>query len=223
MLKPRKKITKKQLKEDKLVTFYFQAQEWLEVHGKTLAIVAAAVVLAIAGYAYYAYAQQNAEKKAGVDLARATRTLDAMDYQNAISQLSSVVDSYGSTTSGRMARLYLAQAFFQTKEHQKAKSNYKKFVSTFSGDEYLLAAAQSGYAACLEEEKKYAEAAKAYLDGVDSYDSVLGPGLLINAGRCFTLAGDEQNAKKAYQRVVDQFPKAAEKDDALMLLSMLGG
>ena len=58
MLKPRKQITKKQLKEDSLVTFYFKAQEWLEVHGKTLMIAAAAVLLAIAGFAYYLYAQK---------------------------------------------------------------------------------------------------------------------------------------------------------------------
>lgn len=223
MLKPRKKITKKQLKEDSLVTFYFKAQEWLDEHGKTLMIAAAAVVLAIAGFTYYLYAQTQAEKSASVDLARATRTLEAQDYQNAISQLSGIVDNYGRTTSGKIARLHLAQAFFQTKEYANAKNSYKKFISSFSGDKYFLAAAQAGVASCLETEKKHSEAAEAYLQAVDSYSSVLDPAMLLNAGRCFHEAGQKEKARKAFNRIIEEHPKAAEKDDAVMLLGLIGG
>jgi predicted negative regulator of RcsB-dependent stress response len=222
MLKPRKKITKKQLKEDTLVTFYFQAQEWLERNGKALMIGAAAIVLVAIGLVYYTFAQNKAEKSASVDLARATRTFESQDYPNAISQLSAIVDNYGRSTSGKMARLYLANAFFQSKEYANALKNYKKFVSSFSGDDYFLAAAQGGVAACLEQEQKYDQAGEAYLDAVDSYESVLSPSFLLNAGRCFSRAGDTAKARKAFNRVVDEFPKAAEKDDALMLLSMVG-
>ena len=223
MLKPRKQITKKQLKEDSLVTFYFKAQEWLEVHGKTLMIAAAAVLLAIAGFAYYLYAQTQAEKTASVDLARATRTLETQDYQNAISQLSGIVDSYGRTTSGKIARLHLAQAFFQTKEYANARSSYKKFISSFNGDDYFLAAAQGGMAACFEAEKKYDEAAETYLKAVDAYSSVLDPSMLLNAGRCFNEAGNKEKAKKALNRIIEEHPKAAEKDDALLLIGLLNG
>ena len=223
MLKPRKKITKKQLKEDKLVTFYFQTSEWLELHSKYLLMGVAAFVLIAAGIVYYTYAQSKAEKTASVDLARATRTLESLDYQNAISQLSAIVDSHGSTTSGKLARLHLANAFYQTKEYASAKKSYSKFTSSFSGDEHFLAAAQGGVAACLEQEKKYGEAAAAYVKAADSYDSVLAPGFLVNGGRCYSLAGNEAKARELYNRVVQDYPKAPEKDDALMLLSMIGG
>jgi predicted negative regulator of RcsB-dependent stress response len=223
MLKPRKKITKKQLKEDKLVTFYFQASEWLEKYSKYLLLGIAAIALVVAGVAYYGFSQTKAEKSASVDLARATRTLEALDYKSAISQLSAIVDSYGSTTSGKLARLHLANAFFQTKEYANAEKSYRKFISGFSGDEHFRAAAQGGVAACLEQEKKYAEAAEAYLDAAESYDSVLAPGFLVSAGRCYSLAGNDAKAKELYNRVVQDYPKAPEKDDALMLLSMIGG
>jgi len=222
MLKPRKKITKKQLKEDKLVTFYFQAQEWLEKNGKLLTMAAAAVVLVAAGVAYYSYAQVRAEKTASVDLARATRTFEAQDYQTAISQLSPIVDSYGSTTSGKMARLYLADAFFQTKEYANARKHYQKFASSFKGDDYFRAAAQGGVAACLEQEQKYAQAAAAYVDAAESWDSVLAPSMLLNAGRCYNRAGDSATARKTLNRLIEAYPKATEKEDALLLLSSLG-
>ncbi len=222
MLKPRKKITKKQLKEDKLVTFYFQAQEWLEQNGKVLLMAVGAVVLVAAGVAYYSFAQIKAEKTASVDLARATRTLEAQDYTNAISQLSPIVDSYGSTTSGKMARLYLANAFFQTKEYANARKHYAKFAGSFKGDDYFRAAALGGVAACLEQEKNLGEAAKTYLKAADSYKSVLAPAMLLNAGRCYNQAGNAAEARKALTRLLDEYPKATEKDDAQMLLSMLG-
>lgn len=223
MLKPRKRITKKQLKEDKLVTFYFQAQEWLEKYSKHLMIGVAVVVVAVAAIAWYTTSQAKAEKTASADLARATRTLETFDYQNAISQLSSIVDSYGSTPSGTMARLHLANAFYQTREYANAKKSYAKFLSSFSGDDHFLAAAQGGIAACLEQEKSYGEAAKAYIKAAEKYDSVLAAGMLLNAGRCYAQAGDTGRARELYNRVVTDYPKATEKDDALMLLSLIGG
>jgi len=222
MLKPRKRITKKKLKEDKLVTFYFRASDWLEENSKYLFMGLAAIVLVAAAIIYFNYAQEKSEKNASVDLARATRTLETGDYQNAIAQLSSIVDNYGSSTSGTMARLYLANALFQTKEYNNAEKNYAKFISRFSGDEYLLAAAQGGIAASLQARKKWAEAAKAYEKAAEKYDSVLAPGFYIQAARCYTSLGDDRKAKSLYNKVIEEFPQATEKEEALMLLSMLG-
>ena len=156
-----------------------------------------------------------------MELARATRTLEAEDYQNAISQLSGIVDSYGRTTSGKIARLHLAQTFFQTKEYANAQKSYKKFISSFNGDDYFLAAAQGGMAACLEAEKKYGEAADAYIKAAESHSSVLDPAMLLNAARCYHEAGNQEKAKKALNRIIEEHPKATEKDDALLLLGLI--
>lgn len=222
MLKPRKRITKKKLKEDKLVTFYFKATQWLEDYSKYLMIAIAAIVVIAAAVVFYNYSQTKSEKTASVELARATRTLESGDFQNAIAQLSSIVDNNGGSTSGTMARLYLANAFFRNKDYVNAEKNYRKFASSFSGDDYFISAAQGGIAASLQAQKKYHEAAQVFEKAAGKYESVLAPNFLIQAGRCYANLGENAKAKAMYQKVIEDYPKATEKDEALMLLSMLG-
>lgn len=221
MLKPRKRITKKQLKEDKLVTFYFKATDWLERNTNFILYGVAAVLVIIAAFTYYAYSSNKAEKEASVEFAKATRTFESFDYQNAIAQFSNLVDNYGSTTSGKLGRFYLANCFYQTKDYANAEKNYKKFISNFSGGEHFLAAAQGGIAASLAQRQIYAEAAKAFEKAAHKYESVLTPNYLLQAAQCFSQSSNNVKAKELYNEIITKYPKSPEKDDALMLVSML--
>ena len=49
MLTPRKRITKKQLKEDKLVTLYAKSRDWVEANFKLVSGAAAVILLLIVG------------------------------------------------------------------------------------------------------------------------------------------------------------------------------
>ncbi|MBN2354847.1 tetratricopeptide repeat protein [candidate division KSB1 bacterium] len=221
MLKPRKRISKKKLKEDKLVTFYFKAVDKLEQNTNIVLGAAAAILIIVVGIAYYIYSNTKAEQLASVELSKATRIYEIGDYQNAIAQLSNVTDNYGSTPSGKIARFYLAKAFYQTEDYINAEKNYRRFLSGFSGDEHFLAAAQGGLAATLLQRQQYSEAAAAFIKAAEKYDSVLAPGFLIQAGRCFTLANNESRARKVYSEIVEKYPQSPEKDEAIMLSSML--
>lgn len=223
MLKPRKHLSKKELKEDKLVTFYSKATAWLEEY-KTYLIagIVGAAVLILAVF-FYLQTSEASEKAASVELIKATRFMETADAKSAIPMLSNLVKNYGRTTSGKFGRFYLANAFFQNKDYDNAKENYEKFISSFSGDDHFKAAASGGIAACLEEKKQYEDAAKAFVKAAEKYEkSVQAPLFLLKAGRCYALAGKPDKAKALYQRIVDDYPKAQEKDDALMQLSMLG-
>jgi len=221
MLKPRKRISKKQLKEDKLVTFYFKASDWLQENSQYLLWGAVVLVLATAGAVYFFYTSANAERDASVELSKATRSFENTDYQNAIAQLSNLVDNYGGTNSGKIGRFYLANSFYMTKDYENAEKNYKKFISVFSGDEHFLAAAEGGVAATLEQRNRPAEAAKAFERAATHYTSVLAPGFLIQAGHCYAEAGDKARARDMYDKVVKDYPKSSEKEEAVMLESML--
>jgi predicted negative regulator of RcsB-dependent stress response len=221
MLKPRKRITKKQLKEDKLVTFYFQASDWLQQNSQYLLWGVVALVLVASGAFYYFYTSANAERDASVELAKASRSYEGNDYQNAIAQLSNLVDNYGGTTSGKIGRFYLANSFYMTKDYENAEKNFKKFISGFSGDEHFLAAAEGGLASTLVQRNHPAEAAKAFEKAATRYTSVLAPGFLLQAGRCYTTAGDKAKAREMYDKVIKDYPKSTEKEEAVMLESMI--
>jgi len=222
MLKPRKRITKKQLKEDKLVTFYFQATSWIEKNSKYIYMGLGAILLVVVLLFVNARAKKSSESSASVELSRATRAYESGDYKNAITQLSNLVENYGGTRSGILSLLYLANSFYQNGDTENAIKNYKEFYSKFSGDEHLLASAMGGIAACLEQEKKYREAAEQYEKIVHKYPkAVQAPYFLLRSGRCFTLANDNGKAKQQFEKLVKDYPNAQEKEDALMLLAMI--
>lgn len=223
MLRPRKHLSKKELKEDKLVTFYAKATAWLENYKTYLIAGLAAVIVLALGVFFYFQSSQSSEKSASVELAKATRAYESGNLQSAIPMLSNLVKSHGRTTSGKIARFYLANAFFQSKDYDNATINYQKFIDSFSGDEHFQAAAHGGLAASLEEKKQYAEAAAAYSKAAEKYaDTVHAPLFLFKAGRCYQQAGKPEQSKILFQRIVDEFPKSAEKDEAVLQLAMLG-
>lgn len=221
MLKPRKRITKRKLKEDKLVTFYFKALDKLEQNAKLIFGVVGAVLIIIAGLVVYGYYDKKAEEQASVELVKAMRAYEIGDYQNAIAQLSVVTGNYGGSRSGKLARFYLANAFYQTNDFANAENNYRRFLSDFSGNDHFLAAAQGGVAASLVQQGRLAEAAKAYEKAAKKYDSVLAAGFLLQAGRCYSRANNPVKAKEMYELLIEKYPKAPEKDEAIVLLNML--
>jgi TolA-binding protein len=222
MLRPRKHISKQELKEDTLVTFYAKALKWVEDYRMMLIGGAVAIVVVVLGIFFYFQSSEDAEKAASVELAKATRIYESADIQNAIPLLSNLVKNYGSTYSGKLGRFYLANAFFQNKDYDNAKTNFEKFVSGFSGDSHFLAAAQGGAAACLEQKGQYAAAAEAYEKAADRYDeAVLAPQFLFKAARSYELAGQKAKSITMYKRVMEKYPKSPEKDDAQTQLSLL--
>ena len=48
MLKPKKRITRKEIKQDKLVTIYFKVNDWLNENSKYVVGVGIALVIIIA-------------------------------------------------------------------------------------------------------------------------------------------------------------------------------
>jgi len=222
MLKPRKRISKKQLKEDKLVTFYFKASSWLQDHTRVLTLGLAALVVVIVGATLYGNSRRSSEQAASVELARATRAYESKDYQNALTLLSNLVDSHGSTRSGKLGRLYLGQTFLLTNDYDNAQLHFEKFISSYKDESYLTAAAMKGVAACLEQKGDYAGAADYYQRAVKKYPkSILAPQLLLRAARCHALTDQRDQARALYDRIVADYPESQERDQALMLKSML--
>ena len=218
MLTPRKRITKRELKEDKLVTFYAKAREWAETNYKLISIISAVVVLLIAGSLFISNKRARSEVGAGLQLAKAIHAFDSSDYNGAIGLLSSIVDDNGGTKSGHIARLYLAQSLYRTNEYAAAEEHFKKAASQLQNDIHLKTSALSGVAASLEQQGKYAEAAAQYKKTVaKNPDAPMASYFILRAARCFEKAQDSTDARMLYDRLAVDYPESQEKDDALML------
>lgn len=222
MLTPRKRIRKKDLKEDKLVTLYFQAREWVEKHINYILGGAAGLLIILLGLFLLTYLNGKAERSAGIEFSQASKLYQASDYRNAVTQFSHIVDRYGRTSSGKLARYYLAQSLYKTDDYAAAQRQFKKFSSVFSAEDHLRTSALAGVAACLEEQGKYTQAAKQYQAIVKKYeDAPLAPYYLIRAARCCELSNDKAKAKELYKQLITQYPESREKDDAVLLSAQI--
>lgn len=222
MLAPRKRITKRDLKEDKLITFYAQVRNWTENNSKFVFAALAAIVVIIVASVIISQNRKQAEREASVEFAKAVRVYDTGDYQQALTMFNNLVENYGSTDSGTMGRLYLAKCFFKNDDFVNAREQYKKFASSFDDRQHFRAAALAGAASCLEAQEKYAKAAQEYEKIVKKYPDVpLASFYLFKAARCYSLANSKEKAETLYQKIVENYPESEEKDDALLLSSMM--
>jgi tetratricopeptide (TPR) repeat protein len=203
---------RKQQRQDRLVTFYARAWQFFDqnsglVYGALAALVA--VVLGVAGYLYYQNQQAAAAAEA---LAPAQATYASGNYQAALGAgqgqagLLEVVEDYGSTPAGNLARLMAADAYYKTDQPDKALD----LLEDFEVSETLYGAGGKALEATIHENREnFEQAATLYLEAAELYPTEeSAPDYLINAGRNFEAAGDYEAALDAYRRVEEEYPDA---------------
>lgn len=221
MLTPRKRIKKKDLKEDKLVTFYFKGRDWIEDNYKIIAGALAVVVLVIAIGIVMTNRSKRAESQASVEFAKAARVYQSNDYRNAADMFTTIVNNYGGTPSGKLSRFYLAQSLYKTEQYAEAAEHFKKFYSSFGADEHLKATAIAGHAACIEQQGNYEQAAKKYEDALNKYpDAPQAAHYALRAARSYEQAGNDEQARALYQKIIKEYPDSRQKDDAVFLSAL---
>ncbi|MFQ6112546.1 MAG: tetratricopeptide repeat protein [bacterium] len=221
MLKPRKKLTKRQIKQDKLVTYYFKATEYINQNSRIISTGVTAFVVILVAIFLYGKNQQDKEKKASVELTKARAEYFQNDYESALNILQNLVENFGGTKSAKEGVYYLANAYFQLKKYDEAQKYYLKYLDS-GGDDILEASALSGIAACYEETGKYLEAARTYKKAAEEYnEGFMAPQNLYNAARCFVLAGNKQAASEMLRQLIENYSNSSLKTDAEILLAEL--
>ncbi|MBN1464254.1 tetratricopeptide repeat protein [candidate division KSB1 bacterium] len=219
MLTPRKRITKKQLKEDKFITYSVQARDWIEENSRIVFGGIVVLVVILAAVFIINNMRVKAEMTASAELANAMRVFESRDYGNSVALFTGIVNSAGSTKSGRTARFFLAQSLYNTDEYAAAQEHFRKFASSCKEDDYLRAAALAGEAGCLEQQNQFSQAAEKYKNIAKKF-SPLAARYLLRAARCYAQAGNDEQAKTIYQQIIDDYPNSQEKSDALLYSSM---
>lgn len=212
MLRPKKKITKKEIKEDKLVTSYFEATTWYEANKKIVnGVLGGIVVLAIVIVAYMNNVNAN-NLKANTELGKVISYYDQGKYDVAISGnlqenirgLQSIVDDYGSTKSGELAKFYLANAYFAQANYDKA---LQYFLSVSVSDEMITASALAGAASCYEAKNDYEKAASSFEKAAfQSTKDVNAAENMFHAARNYLTAGKKEKAAELFKKVKKEFP-----------------
>ena len=122
MLKPRRKIIKKELKKDPYIEFLAKAKNNVDKNRTLYMRWALGVVAVIVAVAFFSNNLQKSKDAAAESLGKALVTLASGDVDNATLQFEFVADEYDNNESGNLAKYYLARSHFNDKDYLAASS-----------------------------------------------------------------------------------------------------
>ncbi len=212
MLKPKKKITKKEIKEDRLVTTYFEATTWYQNNKKIVnGVLTGVVILAIVVVAYVNNVNSS-NQKAIAELGKILSYYDQGKYDLAINGnlqdnvrgLQSIVNDYGSSKAGELACFYLANSYFGLGNYDKA---LKYYLDVDVNDDMVNASAIAGAAACYEAKGDYQKAASTFEKAAfKSAKDVNASENLFHAAQNYLQAGNKEKAAELFRKVKKDYP-----------------
>lgn len=162
MLKPKRKITKKEIKQDPLLEIVYKGQYFITENKKLLTRITGGIIALVILILLIQNNRSNSESEANSLMASAMSHYQSGNYSLAVSDLYSLIDEYESTESGERALFYLAQVKLASGDSEEVKQyaseyiNKGKSLSHRSGAHLLLAEMN-------EKEGDYGSAAINYL------------------------------------------------------------
>jgi tetratricopeptide (TPR) repeat protein len=222
-----KKLSKKEIKEDTLVTAYYKFIGYFSENQKPLLIAAGVFVVLVAAIFLYKSHQSANNELANVELSRVMNVYDAGVYPEAISGrrgtnvigLQKIVDEYGSTKNGEIAKVYLANSYFMLGKFDLALKYYKDYSGS---NDTFEATALAGQASCYEALNDNEKAADLYKKAASvSESNVLNPDYLLKAGIDYMQLGKKSDAKELFEKIKKDYSTSASFREVDRYLSQL--
>jgi len=207
-MSPYKRITRKEIKKDRLVTTTFQATEYIQKHKQPFIIGIAAIAAAVL-LAYFFYGSKEGKKTDAVEqLGMGDLSLASGDYNTAIAEYEETVSKYGSTISGRKAYILLGKTYNNVGNYQKAKEIFQEYLNKFGDGKPALLhrSALVGLAVALRNLDEKGEAAQNYEKAIKADASKEETAyLLFDAAKCYRESGNNEKSLELYRRIKDEY------------------
>jgi tetratricopeptide (TPR) repeat protein len=211
MLTKKKKLSKKEIKEDRLVTTYYKAYNYFNENRNRIGIYAGGLLVVIAAIYFYMNNKAENNKQAGLQLSRVMGLYDAGSYLEAIEGrqgtnivgLKKIVSEYGSTENGETAKIFLANSYQMLGKVEEAFKYYEDYSGS---NNTFKATALSGEAGYFAYKKDYEKAADLFLSASHvSKENVLNPDYMLKAAVNFIDAGKKEEAKELLETIRKDF------------------
>ncbi len=207
MLTAKKRISKKEIKQDKLVTSYYKFYNYfLQNQAKFLIGIAAAALIVVA-IVLMSNKRANDNLTATNLLSKVVPLYDNGSYQAAIDGdpknniigLKEIVNEYGSTEQGETAKIYLANCYVILGKIDEA---FEQFADYSGSNELFIAASKAGQASYYETKKEYEKAADLYREAASiSTSNPSKPEYLMKSGINLLQLGKKTEALKLFQEI----------------------
>jgi len=211
MIYKKKKLSKKEIKEDKLVSFMFKIEHYYEKYKSKLMLYGGILIVAIAAAYFYINKQDELNNRASLELSRIMDIFDSGSYLEAIEGrqgtniigLKRIVEEYGSTDNGETAKIYLANAYSYLGNYEKAFKYYEDYSGSIDIYKASALAGMAGYYAAKNEYKKAADLYKNAANIVEV--NAQNPDYLFNSALNYFNAGDKDEARILFEKIKEDY------------------
>jgi tetratricopeptide (TPR) repeat protein len=228
MLTKKKKLSKKEIKEDKLVSFMVKVENFYEDYkSKIVPYGGILIVAALAAY-FYVNQQTAANEEAGLNLSRVMQIFDSGSYLEAIEGrqgtdiigLKRIVEEYGSTENGETAKIYLANAYSYLGNYEEAFKYYEDYSGSI---DIYKASALAGMAGYYAAKKDYQKAADLYKEAAGVAEiNAQNPDYLLGAAVNYYSAGDTEDAKILLEKIKENYATSEARKQVDKYLALVG-
>ncbi|MCF0207490.1 MAG: tetratricopeptide repeat protein [Bacteroidales bacterium] len=188
-----------------------RTEGWFESHQKLVTIVFAVIIVVALGIISYAkFVKAPKEKDAMVAMYNAEFAFEEEDFELAlngneegVTGFAEIVDEYGSTPSGNVARYCAGVCCMRLGQYEEAIS----YLKDFSSDDPMMEPQALGLmAGAYSELGDNEKAAEYYVKAAEKANNeILTPKYLIDAGNVYEILGNYQKALETYKKVQDEY------------------
>ncbi len=227
MLTKKKKLSRKEIKEDKLVTSYYKVRSYISQNNRRFLTYGGVLVVVALIVIYYINHKKELNGKAGYSLSKVIDSYDQGAYLEAIEGktgtdnigLKKIVEEYGSTENGETAKIYLANSYNRLGKFDEAF----KYYESYSGNIPILkSAALAGQAGYYEYKKDYQKAADLYRQASQvSKNNVDNPDYMLKAAINYIHIHQDATAKELLNSIKNDYKTSTASRDADRYLALI--
>ena len=212
--KSKSKLTKKELKQDKLVEFTFKAETFYHKNKTWVIGVSSALAVIILAVVVINSSQKSARLEQSYQLTLAKMNYGSGRVDEAKQGFQQVTTQYSGKVAGE-AKYFLGRIAFEQGDYATAATEFTAYVNDYSVDDPMDAAALAGLAATYEAQGNHAQALETYGKAADKYpDIAYAPQALQNVARLALKLNEPDKAKLALQTIVDKYPESTSVTQA---------
>jgi len=218
MLRPKRKITRKEMKKDPVLEKVSQTEHFIRENAKLISYIAIGIVLVAVLSVLIVRSKMSANREAAGELGVAQLSVANNDTEDAILRLEDLIEQYPNTHSAGLAANLLGNLYLRQSDYENAEIYFCKYLDEYKDDEMITAAAYKGLATCLEYREEYEEAARNYEQAVQkaAYDFQKYE-YSLDAARIYMQLDQLQKAMELVQFVLEGDPGYQVKQTAEVL------
>jgi TolA-binding protein len=215
-------MTKRHLKEDRLVTLSVEVSQFIQQYFAQVITGIVVLIVAVGAILVTSHVRKSGAKDSEREFALAMSQYNSRDVQGAAAAFAQIADKYGKQNAGEFSRYFLGKSLLAQGKYDEALAAFDQYLAKARKDAPFRAAAGIGKAQALEGLHNFTAAAEV-LEEVSRSLEESDPRyaeVLFQAGLDYEKAGSREKAREFYNRVAER-ATGPLKDRAVVAVALL--